>query len=766
MPLLLVLAAGVCVWAVINYRQTIPLPNPTVARVLIGLRCLALILLVAAIGAPFVALSRSHVEPAELLVLVEDSASMGLDSGDGFLTEEGKSRWDHALDLCTTLAGLAGEIEANIQPVFYRGHGLDEPQEFQPADAQIPSPTHQGTDLDEFLGASLKLRQGRPLGAVILVSDGCETSGGAGKGGNGLATLGPLGLKRFFVVGVGDKKGPNDRALVDIRYPKVVHRGDKIQVDCVVEQRFVKAAVGDSLTVTLQGSQGLLAAVTIPATGDVLPVTLQFEAEKVGLQVVTLKVSNLDNERFPANNQVSLGISVEKEQARLLLLTTAPSWDVRFLAQAALREPRLVMDVVYPGLAGLVLSDSRQPWSLPQTADDWARYDGVILEFSQFPASLRGVIEKGLLAAVSQGMGLLILPGPSFAKANGSSLAPLPVELSKILPVGISSKRWRRGEFFLTTAAGAGGHPILNGLETGGGSISGGGPLTVGWAGLPPQRGVVPVTVDSSATVLLRGQTRDGLSGPVLVVGAKGRGRVAWFGGDALWETAFWELPGQGSQAGAEPLGNRLLRNLLVWLGIGQDNRGLRIQGDLPLVRTGQRTELVGIWQDLRGLAVADGEVVLQVEPQLEDDAVGAAKPIAQTFALGSPDPKTGKFPLPIPVLPPGRYRLTLHGHGPEAAVSQPEELVVIASSVEDEQVRQDYRRLLQVAKAGHGQYIAMDDSTEVAEMLATLRGQVWSGRSQQLRTHYDLTKGWPFLALMLVLLGLEWYLRRREGLL
>ncbi len=767
LPLLLVMAAGAVIYTVIIYRRTSPLPGPEVARALLWLRGSALVCLVAAIGAPFIAMSRARSEPAELLVLVEDSGSMSIADAGGQNSDAPQSRWVRALDLCGMLEKVAGDLDAAVRPVFLRGNGFVEPREFHPDDAVIPAAESQGTDLDELRSKALKMRQGHRLGAVVLISDGCETPGRPSGGEAGLRhELSSLAGDRFFAVGVGDRTGPRDRLLTDVRYPKLVHRGDEVQVDCVVEQRFFQAMKNDSMTVTLRGPHGLLSMKRLAATGDVTAVSLDFVADSVGLQVLSLEVTPLDNERFPANNKVSLGISVGKEQARLLFLTTAPRWDTRFLAQAALREPRLVMDVVYPGPAGLVLADSMQTWQMPRTAEDWSLYDGVILEFGSFPESFWRTSGAALVTAVQKGMGLLVLPGPGSSQFQGGVVTAIPQDLESLLPVQPHRGSWRRGEFFLTPVAGVGGHPVLDGLAGSAPDISTGGGLKTGLAELPPQAGVIPVTVDAGAMVLLQGQSRDGSAWPMLVLGTNGLGRVAWFGGNALWESAFWEPTYQEHQQDQEQTGRRLLRNLLVWLGIGEQQRGLRIQGDVPLVKAGQTTQLVGIWQDLRGLPVREGQVVLQVKPESGGSEPGVVEPETQTFALGAPDPQTGRFPVSLPPLAPGRYLVTLLGKGSITTESQPVALVVEHSSVEDGQVRQDYHRLLQVAREGRGHYVAAADSAGISDMVVRLNNLSWQGRIQKLRSHYDLTEGVPFLALVTILLGLEWYLRRRNGLL
>jgi hypothetical protein len=282
---------------------------------------------------------------------------------------------------------------------------------------------------------------------------------------------------------------------------------------------------------------------------------------------------------------------------------------------------------------------------------------------------------------------------------------------------------------------------------------------------LPPLRKIVAVEPGQRGEILLTGRRKGAREQvpdlPLLVVQVVDEGRVAWFGGRNLWELGFWGSGGPGRQEGrAEDFGRRLLRNILVWTASGTEESGLSFTGRQALVQEGERVRIAAQWRDMRGQPVVGRKLSLQVRSAGSDSSAGRV----QTFAMRSVSPRTGVAEVQLPPLPPGQYALQLTGDGDPPVVSREEKLVVAGHSVERTQVRMDRRRLVQVAARGDGSFQAARDPDHPASLIAGLKALDWAeGRTEQ-RTRYDFWSGWPFLLLVCLLLGIEWFLRRRNG--
>lgn len=755
-PLLLVLAAGAALFTVRTYRRTRPEAGPGLRKLLTSLRTASLVLLVAAIGAPVVSRHLALTEPAEVLLVLEDSGSMALDASAG-PDSSAASRWEKALALAAAVDSTLRSTGGPVRLVPVRGNGLEPAQPFGLDDPVIPAPGRYGTDLDALGRDALRSRMGHPVRASILISDGQETVAGprSDPGTGGGALPGPS-----FVIGVGDPVGPADRAVADVRYPPSVHRGDEVTIELAVLDSPARDAP-DTVLVRLRGPAGELAADRIIMQGEHAPAALTFIAEEVGPLVLEIEASPRVNERILTNNSASLVVNVLRDRSRVLVLSGKPGWDVRFLAQAGGGEARLDLDVVYPGPDGLILADSLKAWTPPATPAAWEAYQGVVLHrWSELAA--RGDLDLAALAgAVRLGLGLLVLPSALKGPGANPVVGATDSLLEAILPLGPGVRRWTSGEFFLARGDAAVGHPVLAGVSGTEGHLreSGAGGLQA----LPPLREVIVAEPGPEASVLLAAEDGRGGRHPLLVLGAEGAGRVAWFGGRELWELAFWERPGPA--AGRDPLdhpGRRLLRNLLVWLATGEENGGLAFRGDPPLFEAGQPLRLEAGWRDMRGEPVRDGRISLVLRPR----SPGADTTAVRTFRFGEPDPETGIAGVDVPPQPPGTYSVHLVGEGESPAQSRPRMLTIVNRSLESTQVKLDRRRLMQLASLQGARYVDADDSNAVAAMLETLARAEWRGEQRSLRSRYELWSGWPFLVAVVALLSVEWYLRRRHGLL
>jgi hypothetical protein len=225
---------------------------------------------------------------------------------------------------------------------------------------------------------------------------------------------------------------------------------------------------------------------------------------------------------------------------------------------------------------------------------------------------------------------------------------------------------------------------------------------------------------------------------------------------DRLWEQAFWQLPAQAE--GDDHPGRRLLRQMLLWTALGDQEAGIALLGQRLVYEEGEPLPVAARWRDLRGEPVTGRELVVEVAP-LDGGS-------ARTFAL-RPDPaRPGVASADLPPLPPGRWRLTPRGGVDGGEAGPPRDIVVTRAERERAQVQQDRRNLRQTADRLGGDYHDAGRPADVQRLLDELASLDLAPVTTARQDRDEPAASWPWLAAAVVLLGGEWLLRRRHGLL
>ena len=150
------------------------------------------------------ALSIATLRPQNIVaVVIDDSKSMATQ-------EDGQSRKDQVLK--TLNGGLIKTLQAKFQVRLYRlGDHLERIEKLDQLNASSPA-THIGDNLKEVLADSATL----PIGAVVLLSDGADNTGGIN-----LETISEIKRQRIPIhtVGFGQEQMAHDIEVTDVLLP-------------------------------------------------------------------------------------------------------------------------------------------------------------------------------------------------------------------------------------------------------------------------------------------------------------------------------------------------------------------------------------------------------------------------------------------------------------------------------------------------------------------------------------------------------------------
>jgi uncharacterized membrane protein len=754
------LVAGLAYW-----RER--LPNGARAT-LVVLRFTSIALLLLVLFRPVQVHSQEKVTEPEVVVVLDDSASMSRKDayqGDDETRRAMQALAGRPIEETTRLELLQNAVERRLLPALqergYRARLFRFDEGFNPlASLSSLAGRGHGTHIGDALGQALAVHRGHHVTDIVLVSDGRNNGGapvldaGAGARASGVPV---------HTVVVGDTRPERNLVVELIEVPGSVLEGDEIAVIVRVQARGAQG--GESAQVLLEelparGSRDE------PRTVAQESVRLEDGGERVVLVAppgragvstterrFRVSVPPLPDERMLDDNRLEVSVHVTPEKIRVLYVDGYPRWEYRQLKDMLLRADERIEAQVYlmsatpgfpqevsPGLPRL----DRVPVERRELLDN---YDVVILgdvnPYAVSPDPVQGeTFVQSLFEFVERGGGLCLLAGEW---DNPKSISG--TEFAKLYPVKLDSTGALAFEDDTDTEL----RPVLEDpsspheivrlhpdLDLNRRLWEDPGGLR-GFFWYYPSLGAKP-----GAQVLLR-HPQASLSNreerdPLLVIGYYPAGRTLFL---ALDETHRWQFRYEHRYH------ERFWRNAIRWLALGRLKSGDRRYGLEPL----------------RSEYSLDERVTL--EARVLDEDYRPSTEERQGAFLEGPDGETTELSLTLVEGRPGLYRTTFDAERPGLYRSWIEsggqrlattEFEVVLPSRENADPSPDPQTMRDLAALTGARAVTLAD---LDALLAEFPGDEERREpiSSQLEDAWD---HWGTLLLALGLLSVEWILRKR----
>lgn len=729
--------------ALVLLVKPVPTPSPGRLTVLRLLRLLASLMVGFALLRPALTHLRSEPLPASLLLLVDDSRSLSVEDSLG-----GRSRWDALrsmlADSTESLRRLSDRWEVKA---FRFSDSLREVPVTDGAPQLPDEPLGEASALGAALEELMQREGGDRVAGVLLATDGAQRTAGE-------RDTAPLAAARrlaaegapLFTFAFGRPGGAErpDLAIEDLLASDTVFAKTPVQV---AGRLSVQGYAERTFRVQLMwedadGKMTPVDAQQITAQPGVAayPIRLSHTPEAAGEWKASLRVANEEGELLTGNNVQSTFITVREGGVKVMQLVGAdrvggqPGPEQRFVRAALAASPDVAVT--------RRVFDYRQ--EKIDLTDDLARdpFD-VFLVDNLDSRALSALTWMALVNQVQDGAGLMMTGGRQSFGPGGFRDNPI----GSVLPVGIGpAERQRLGEPWRTDVHHQG--PLAaapTALGRRGSILDLGG---AAWSDLPPLEGANrfdPRLMKGNARVLL--ESNDNNRRPLLVAGQSGAGRTLAFAGDSTWR---WPMRGFGDAH------RRFWRQAVLWLAKRDDS------GDNPV-----RLKL-----DARRIP-RGGSV--RFEASVQPDAVANADQLRCTAVITKPDGTTVDLPLPrggsrveglfADVDQAGDFKVTVTATvggreigSASARFLAPEQDLELDNPAAEPALLAQMAQL--TAEAG-GAALAPE---ELPDLLARLAAAPPETSEQVVArvTHWDT---WPFFLTLVALLGLEWFLRKRWGL-
>src|SRR5579872_1250374 len=266
------------------------------------------------------ALSVATLRPQQNIVaiVVDDSSSMAIDDAGG------GSRRGAAVNMLN--AGLLNSLQKRFQVRLYRLS--DQLERISKLDQLNSSgqATHIGESLKQVLADASSL----PIGAVVLLSDGADNSGGID-----LETISEIRRQRIPIhtIGFGREKMSHDVEITDVQVPQRALPDSRLSAQVSFHQNGYS---GQTAKIVLKDGQKLLASKQVQMKNDGVEQTEQvlFSAGAAGVKTIDVSIEPLPTEENAKNNHVTRLVNVDQRKPRILYMEGEPRWEFKFLRRA------------------------------------------------------------------------------------------------------------------------------------------------------------------------------------------------------------------------------------------------------------------------------------------------------------------------------------------------------------------------------------------------------------------------------------------------
>ena len=713
----LLLAAAVAYSVYLYRRGDAPL-GTALRGLLAGLRAAALVLLLLVLARPVLSLAVPGGAARGVLVLADRSSSMTLpgraagDSRDDELSRA-LARIDRALSETYPVRVRAFSSEA--------GPLLEDP-------AALPPPRGETTDLARALeGASAGVgSEGKP-GAVVLISDGTATAGS-----DPVTAARRLGIP-VEVVALGSPDPVPDLAVSRVRANVEAFAGERTPVEAFLRLQGLEPAAVTALLLDVTEGEAVVAQATtrVEPGGAETKVTLSFVPTRVGLRFFEVRVPVLPGEVAGPNNCRVFSVDVREEKTGVLLLSGSLTWDHTFLRRALEADSTLGLAA---GLRrGNIFQTAGDSRPLPALDAAGLRGTRVVMLDHTTPAALGRAALEALAGFVRGGGGLVLLTGGRSGDLSQWENTPL----ASLLPV-LTSGSGGEVETPVRLGAAARRHVLFDPTAPGSSPLD-------AWRDLPPLA-VAPDLggLRAGGEALLVTADREL---PVLAWTPAGQGRVLLLSAGGLWRWQFMSST-HGPGATLMPAWWRRTVHWLARPGLGGQ---VDIRPEKAVVPRGERVGFVARITDPSYRPVAGASVELAVLPAGGDTTATRRLSLSGEggFLTGALDP-----------LPPGRYRFEGRARTPEGELPPADGFFLVDSlGAEMERLEADHELLERVASASGGHLWHPDSLQGLGDAMAR------RAAAEEERVQVALWDH-PFLFVVFVILAsLEWFLRRRRGL-
>ncbi|KPK96235.1 hypothetical protein AMJ80_01050 [bacterium SM23_31] len=696
------------------YRRTTPPAQNRVRVTLAVMRMGAVVGIVALLFTPLLTLSLEQHKKPVIALLIDTSSSMNI-------TDKTVNRRESVLDLLNS--GGLKDISRDLDIRYY---SFDhEAVEFYPEKTDSLHSNGEGTDIASAIRSAVEKAKDYSLRNIILVSDGIYNLGE-----NPVKTAEELGVP-VMAIGVGDPAPQRDALISNIQANEIAYAGITIPVTVSIRSSGYSGAAAE---VILTADSIMLDSqvIQLPENNRERSVTFDYTPAEAGTRKLQIEISSRENEITTLNNRREFFIKVLESKINILIAAGRPNQDYAFLKRTLEKNENF-------SVTGFVQKPGGYYY---EVSDEIARELGSFHLFIlvDFPA---GEDHDNVAQAIRQEITANKKP---VMYIRGESLSAGQLQrFSDIVSVKGFVNQGGLEEVYLRLTKSAFEHPVFRISDDPGENAA-------MWEKMPPvfTAGAVPVPADTAGIMGRIDAVRTIRSGfaadtPLLFLNRIDERKSLFFNMYNLWR---WKLMAL-RDADITGLYDTLMKNCVRWLVNREDSKLFRVAANKEFYQNGEQVVVnVQVYTENYD-PVDDAEVHVSVRK-----SGVTLNRILQSFG-------DGNYTAAMEILEPGEYSIdgeALRGNRMLGRDSC--EFAIGEYSIEMLKTAMDSTLLSQVASVSGGRYFNLREAGELSAQLDRNPEVVYKKIDIEI-----WNKTW-LLAAIILLLCMEWFVRKRLGML
>ncbi|MBI5324082.1 MAG: hypothetical protein HZB41_02170 [Ignavibacteriae bacterium] len=306
-------------FAIFSYRKTIPPISSSRKIVLITLRSIGLSLLLFIMFEPILTIIKGSSEPPKLVVLLDNSLSIAQSDAVG----DRKILYKNAINN----SDFSSIEKENFKTAIF-GNEVYSPDEFSLKEINYKG---QMTDISKAIKWVSSKSENENIQAVLLITDGAFNAGN-----NPIYDAEFLG-KPIFTIGIGDSTQPKDVSIQSIITNENIYINNPIPVNVNIK---VSGYNEGELNLKLLDNGSTIAEQKFTVNPDRKSFTAVFEysPKQEGIRKLTATINSLNNEITNKNNSANEFVNVLKNKRKIAIFSGSINPDFSFVKNSFLAE--------------------------------------------------------------------------------------------------------------------------------------------------------------------------------------------------------------------------------------------------------------------------------------------------------------------------------------------------------------------------------------------------------------------------------------------